>query len=137
MQRSNPFVNQETVLEETNKYPELRGLLPAVFSEEVCDIWSVAPVEEKENKPIKSDIPVLLLTGSYDNETPTQWAQEMAKNLKNSFHLDFHGWRHGITTNWSNTCGMKTANAFFNNPYKKPEFTCFDELKQLDFKVDY
>jgi predicted acyl esterase len=70
---------------------------------------------------VKSDVPVLLISGEYDNETPLKWAQQMQQNLPNSQHLIFKGWHHTPTTYWNNPCGMNAANAFFNNPSKKPE----------------
>ena len=65
-----PFTSKKIIETETNKYPQIKGLSPAVFKSTVCDIWGVQKVSEIENKSIKSDIPVLLISGEYDNETP-------------------------------------------------------------------
>lgn len=132
----NPFNSQEKITTETNKYPAVMGLSPAVFKNEVCNIWNVRKVSKIENEAIKSDIPILLISGEYDNETPVKWAESMTNNLTNSFHLVFKGWKHGPTTNWSNQCAMQAANDFFNNPSIKPNPECFAEIQSPIFKIE-
>ena len=131
-----PFNSQEIVKAETSKYPEVEGLSPAVFDDEICRIWNVKKVSEIENQPIKSEIPVLLISGEYDNETPVKWAESMMTNLTNSYHLTFRGWKHTPTTNWGNQCAMQTANDFFNNPSIKPNPACFGKIKSPEFKTE-
>jgi len=131
----NPFNSQEKITSETNKYSEVKGLSPTVFDNEVCKIWSVKKVAELENQAVKSNIPVLLINGEYDELTPVKWAKSMTYNLSNSFHLIFKGWKHGPTTNWGNPCAMEAANDFFNNPIVKPNPECFEEVKRPEFKT--
>ena len=131
-----PFNSQEIIASETRKYPQVEGLSPAVFENGICNIWSVEKLEEIENQPIKSNIPVLLISGEYDNETPVKWAESMKNNLPNSYHLIFKGWKHTPTTNWGNQCAMKSANDFFNNPSVKPNLDCFAEIKSPKFKTE-
>ncbi|MDC6387969.1 alpha/beta fold hydrolase [Maribacter sp. PR1] len=132
----NPFNSQEKIALETNKYPAVKGLSPTVFGNEICNIWNVQKVSEIENESIKSDIPTLLISGEYDNETPVKWARLMTNNLTNSHHLIFKGWKHGPTTYWSNPCAMQAANEFFNNPTFKPNPECFGQIESPIFKTD-
>jgi len=132
----NPFNSQEKIAIETNKYPAVKGLSPAVFENEICNIWNVRKVSKTENNAVKSDIPILLISGEYDNETPVKWAESMLSSLTNSFHLIFKGWKHGPTTNWSNQCAMQAANDFFNNPTMKPNPACFANMKRPVFKIE-
>ena len=131
-----PFNAQEKIIEETNKYPAVKGLSPAVFEDEICKIWSVKRVSDIENQAVKSNIPVLLISGEYDELTPLKWAESMTGNLKNSYHLIFKGWKHGPTTNWSNPCAMQAANDFFNDPTAKPNPTCFEQIKRPEFRTE-
>ena len=112
----NPFNSQEIIQAETSKYPQVEGLSPAVFEDEVCKIWSVKKVSDRENEAIHTEVPVLLISGEYDNETPVKWAASMMTSLSNSYHIIFQGWKHIPTTNWGHTCAMQAANDFFNNP---------------------
>ena len=66
-----------------------------------------------ENESIRSDVPVLLINGQYDNETPVKWGKKLSNNLSNSYHIVFKGWKHTPTTYWSNPCGMQVAIRFF------------------------
>lgn len=131
-----PFVSQGTVAAETNRYPFVKGLSPVVFTTEICRIWQVAPEPAKENEPVRSDIPVLLINGGYDYDTPPKWATAMQQQLPNSFHFVFKGWKHVPTTYWSNPCGMELANIFFNDPFTKPVVACFDEMGAVSFSLD-
>lgn len=132
----NPFNSQETIEIETNKYPQVKGLSPAVFNNKICEIWSVKKVPDIENQVVKSDIPVLFISGEYDNETPVKWAESMTQNFENSYHLVFKGWKHTPTTNWSNQCAMQSANDFFNNPNENPNPDCFRQIGSPEFKIN-
>ncbi|MEO1032285.1 MAG: alpha/beta fold hydrolase [Bacteroidota bacterium] len=131
-----PFNSQEMITEETNRYPEVTGLSPAIPEASVCDIWGVKKVSDIENKAIKTDIPVLLISGEYDEVTPVKWAQGMLPNLKNAYHIIFKGWKHTPTTYWDNPCGMEVANNFFKNPNTKPSPQCFKTIKTPKFKTN-
>ncbi|MEM9821009.1 MAG: alpha/beta fold hydrolase [Bacteroidota bacterium] len=128
-----PFNSQEIIAKERSKYPEVTGLAPNVFDAEVCEIWGVKRAAAIENQAVKSDIPVLLISGEYDNETPVKWAEAMRKNLSNSHHLVFKAWKHIPTTNWGDPCAMQAANDFFNAPHKKPEPNCLKQMKRPEF----
>jgi pimeloyl-ACP methyl ester carboxylesterase len=130
------FNDDLKIAAERKKHELLMNISPQVFEAEICNIWSVKKATERDNSPIKSDIPVLLMSGEYDNETPPKWASQMQKNLTNSFHLVFKGWAHMLTTNWSNQCAMTAANQFFNDPFKKPDALCMSKVVEAIFKTE-
>ncbi|NNJ88283.1 MAG: alpha/beta hydrolase [Eudoraea sp.] len=132
----NPFNSLEKIESETNKYPEVKGLSPAVFDNKICEIWSVESVAEIENQAVQSNVPVLFINGEYDNETPVKWVKSMTDNFENSYHLIFKGWKHTPTTNWSNQCAMEAANEFFNNPNDKPNPECLGQIGSREFKTE-
>ena len=131
-----PFVSPKAVAEESDRYPAIEGISAGMYDEEICDIWGVRPAKAMENQAVSSTIPVLLISGSYDNATPVKWATDMTQRFPNSFHLIFKGWGHGPTTNWGEPCAMQAANAFFNNPSIKPELDCIAQLKTPIFKTE-
>ena len=128
-----PFASQSVIQQETNRYPFCRGLSPAVFDSSICGIWGVQPAATSENLPVSSEIPLLLISGEYDSQTPPHWAAAMQKNFPNSYHLVFRAWLHTPTTNWGNPCGMQVAQAFFNAPHEAPVLPCFEQLTAPDF----
>ena len=131
-----PFVDIKVVKQQMDANPAIKGLGSWVFEPEICRVWNVQAEGLRENEAVKSDIPVLLITGEYDNETPPRWANDMQKNLSNSFHLIFKGWKHGPTTYWSNPCAMNMANEFFNDPTRKPQNECFEQIMTPAFVVE-
>ncbi len=131
----NPFSSQDIIESETNIHPEVKGMSPAVFDDSICKVWGVNKVGDIENQPITTEIPILLISGEYDNETPPKWARSMMDNLQNSHHLIFEGWKHTPTTNWSNQCAMVAANEFFNSPEVKPNPACLEQINTPDFKI--
>ncbi|MDT0622693.1 alpha/beta fold hydrolase [Croceitalea vernalis] len=131
-----PFSSQSIIKTETTKYPEVKGLSSETFEEEICKIWGVQKVSEIEDLAVKSDIPVLLINGEYDNLTPPKWANSMSNNLVNSYQFVFKGWKHTPTTNWGNPCAMILANEFFNNPKEKPNSDCFEQIGSPEFKTE-
>jgi len=131
-----PFNDWEKVKAETHRYPEIKGLSPATYDSTICEIWGVSKVADVEDEAVKSDIPILLISGEYDELTPPRWAKAMRRNLKNSHHLVFKGWKHSPTTNWGNPCAMEAANAFFNNPRERANPDCLERIKAPEFKME-
>lgn len=132
----NPFNSWDEIQQETTRYPEVKGLSPAVFSKNVCKIWGVERAGELENTAVQSEIPALFINGEYDSETPPRWAKSMTNNFPNSFHLVFDGWKHTPTTNWSDQCAMEAANIFFNNPSIRPNPNCLEEIGGAEFRTE-
>jgi pimeloyl-ACP methyl ester carboxylesterase len=49
-----------------------------------CAIWPHAKVSKDYLKPVRSDVPVLLIAGAEDPATPASWAEHAAASLSNS-----------------------------------------------------
>jgi pimeloyl-ACP methyl ester carboxylesterase len=62
---------------------------------EVCRIWGVEPLPESFWEPVKSDIPVLVISGELDPVTPPAWGDAIAEHLTNSIHVVVPGGGHG------------------------------------------
>ncbi len=127
------FASDKVIQREKSAYPGLSGLSPAVFEREICDVWGVKPEAASENRPVESTLPVLLINGEYDPDTPPKWAEAMLARLKNGHHLVFRGYGHLPVFYWPDPCAMEMANAFFNDPTKKPDLPCFSEIQSPDF----
>jgi len=130
-----PYNDHRKQQKSSAQYAAIKGYNPKVFEEDICKIWRVQKVSAREKQAVKSNIPVLLLNGSYDPNTPPEWAANMQQNLPNSYHIVFPGWGHTVSLNWGNPCGMQMANAFFNDPTKRPTTECFEKIGKPKFKV--
>ena len=63
-----------------------------------CAFWPRGSVPEGYREPVKSDVPVLLLSGELDPVTPPAWAEDARKTLSNSKHVVLPGVGHGTSS---------------------------------------
>ncbi len=54
---------------------------------EVCRVWGVKPLPESFWEPVRSDLPVLIISGERDPVTPPAWGDAVAEHLPNSLHV--------------------------------------------------
>lgn len=60
-----------------------------------CDAWEAKPVDESFLEPVRSDVPVLILSGYYDPSTPPSLGDRVAQHLPNSRHVVVRNESHG------------------------------------------
>jgi pimeloyl-ACP methyl ester carboxylesterase len=63
---------------------------------EACALWPRAEIESDYQQPVKSDVPVLILTGEWDPVTPPSNGERVAKTLTNSLHVIVPSGAHGL-----------------------------------------
>jgi len=63
---------------------------------EACALWPRATIERDYSQPVRSDVPVLILTGEWDPVTPPSNGESAAKSLKNSLHIVVPHGAHGL-----------------------------------------
>ena len=63
---------------------------------EACGLWPKATVDAGYAQPVKSDKPVLILTGEWDPVTPPSQGDAAAKSLSNSLHVVVPHGGHGL-----------------------------------------
>ncbi|HYH83166.1 MAG TPA: alpha/beta hydrolase [Longimicrobium sp.] len=61
-----------------------------------CAEWPVRPVERAFLEPVRSDVPVLILTGQWDPATPPAQGHEALRTLPNGRHLVIPSAGHGF-----------------------------------------
>lgn len=61
----------------------------------VCRIWGVTPLPASFWEPVRSDLPVLIISGERDPVTPPAWGDAVAEYLPNSLHVVVPGGGHG------------------------------------------
>lgn len=122
-----PFASSEVVEAERERHAPIRGMSPALFGPEICTCWGVAPADPQDRAPVKSDIPTLILSGSYDPFTPQSWGEYLARSLDGAHHLVFQGWGHAPTSYWDEPCAMALAVDFFRDPTVAPSADCLPD----------
>ena len=63
---------------------------------EACALWPRATIAKDYSDSVRSDVPVLILTGELDPVTPPSNGDAVAKTLKNSLHIVVPHGAHGL-----------------------------------------
>ena len=63
---------------------------------EACAEWPQGTVEKGYGDPVRSDVPVLITTGSLDPVTPPLYGDRISRNLPNSLHVIVPAGGHGF-----------------------------------------
>jgi len=128
-----PFENMQKIKAQSFRYSRLNGY-EVMTLPDICRVWKVPAAKQIENKPIRSDVPTMILTAEYDAYTPSAWGQLIARNLKNSFLFEVPWAGHGPA--FSTPCAREMIANFFDNPKSAPNSSCLDKIrKDYDFKV--
>jgi len=88
---------------------------------DVCRVWDVPPAPPSARRLVRSDVPTLLLAGSFDAVTPPSWAEAAARRLTNSLIVTIPGVGHGVAD--ASPCAVRVMNSFLRRP-AAPDTTC-------------
>ena len=103
---------------------------PAQFKK-VCEIWQVKKSHCPWTTPVRSDTPVLLLSGGFDPITPAENGRIARQSLQNSFAFEFPTGGHGAAL--SGACQDGIIQAFLDNPTSAPDGACITPAENLEF----
>ena len=120
-------------------YPELLALTAGdAFSGDgvfaVCQKWGSAATDPKEDQPVTSDIPTLVLAGEYDPITPPEWGQQAADTLSRHYSYVFPGIGHGVAT--ADDCPQSITMAFLADPTVAPNASCVSGMGGPEWVVE-
>lgn len=102
-----------------------------------CKTWGSTGPVLGEKDAVVSDIPSLVITGTFDSATPPQDGKKAAENLANSYYFEFPNQGHVPTASDESGCAMKIALEFLNNPLVEPNRDCMTQLPPVKFLVPY
>ncbi len=122
-----PFATLAEVQAAAAEYPRLETFFAGVmeFTEhvyQICAAYGIGEPDPRENEPVVSDIPTLLLAGEYDPITPPFWAPLVAETLRTSYVYEFSGTGHAVITRGS--CPQSLIRSFLDNPQRAPDGSC-------------
>jgi pimeloyl-ACP methyl ester carboxylesterase len=136
--------NQQVLIHLVNCYdiygPEFRAMRdsvnalarPAFRSDRLddCPIWQTHFAEPSEHKPVRSDIPTLILTGRFDDRTPTEHARRIAATLSHSYLYEFPDEGHDAR---AGGCHLSIIKQFLDNPFRAPDTSCIAAILPVLF----
>lgn len=121
-----PFAGEEQLDRVEN--PRLRAFYEgdAADEAEACALWDVPAAPERENEPVSSDIPTLVLAGEYDPITPPEWGEQVASTLDNATYLLFPGLGHGVSVD--HPCPLQITLDFLEEPESELDTSCIAQM---------
>lgn len=125
-----PFEDPRLVEEQTSPAWGLAGVDERTTSTAVCRAWNVAAAAPSEHEPVASDVPVLVLAGAFDPDTPPQWGRSLLERMPHARMILFPGESHGAGFN---RCGAAIETAFFHDPSGPLPLECVLKMRGADF----
>lgn len=92
---------------------------------EVCRSWRIGLLDRSLVQPVKSDIPTLLLSGSFDPITPPAHAERVAANLSRAQTVTFARGTHGQA--FTQPCANRLIAEFLDRPERRAAADCANE----------
>ncbi|MGH6615719.1 alpha/beta fold hydrolase [Sphingomonas sp.] len=86
-----------------------------------CRYWPQSPLPAGYRRPVRSDVPVLMVTGENDGGTPTWFTRHAAKGFRSSFVLLAPGQGH---TEWSDCIARHYAALVRDGAIKNGKDSC-------------
>jgi pimeloyl-ACP methyl ester carboxylesterase len=90
-----------------------------------CSRWDVAAADSSVSQPVTSDLPVLLMAGTFDAITQPFLADSAAATLTNSRVVRFPAVGHDVVS--ASPCGREVLGGFLDEP-DGYETTCVDSM---------
>jgi pimeloyl-ACP methyl ester carboxylesterase len=133
------FNTQEDLNNAVNRYPKLAGFFSGVLetsgvSSELCAGYRTNSPDPRENQPVFSRIPTLLLVGEYDPITPPEWGEVAANGLSVSYTYAFPGTGHAVVGRGACPVGM--IRNFLAAPERAPDASCIAGFSGPNFVVN-
>jgi len=94
--------------------------------EVLCEAWQSGVADAIEGEAISSEIPTLILSGTFDPITPPIYNERVAAEYPNGFFYQFPGVGHGVSI--ASECAMSISRDFFENPTEEPDSACLADV---------
>ncbi len=104
--------------------------------QQACAQWARSELPDDFREPLKSDIPTLIITGTFDPVTPPSTAMKIAETLPNGFVVSIPTMSHsvgGLSNSW---CFHKMVIDFLNDPSRKPDTSCVAGMLPGPYRVN-
>ena len=101
-----------------------------------CGLWPRAMLGSKYAEPVRSDKPVLIMTGEWDPVTPPSQGDAVAKALPNSLHIVVNDGAHGLNGLQGVECLDRLMTQFVERgAVKDLDTSCTKNIKRKGFAL--
>jgi pimeloyl-ACP methyl ester carboxylesterase len=126
-----PFESLDVAVEVARAQPipefAAPGLAEAAAQFAICEVWTSGRAAEIERLPVRSNIPTLILSGSYDAQTPVSWAKSAFVTLPNATFVLLPMTGHGALQ--YSSCAERIVRTFIDGPGKEIQTACVATLR--------
>lgn len=102
------------------------------FQDSFCQVWNVPKRPDSQRVRVRSDIPTLVISGTFDAKTGARWGAYAAETLPNSTYVKINGIGHWVVA--QSPCAQDILRSFLNAP-KAPDVACAAATKPAPFTV--
>ncbi|MBN1584103.1 MAG: alpha/beta fold hydrolase [Anaerolineae bacterium] len=96
-----------------------------------CRAWGGGAADPRENEPVGSDIPALVMAGEYDAARSVAAARLAAEKLSNGMVVVFPGAGH--STVLAGACPLAVMGSFLGDPTSTPDTDCIVRMERPQF----
>ncbi|MCI0672914.1 MAG: alpha/beta hydrolase [Myxococcaceae bacterium] len=102
---------------------------------EACGVWPKGELPAGYREPVRTEVPVLLLSGELDPVTPPSWGEDAARTLTHSLHVVVPAVGHGA---WSHACARDLVRDFVSaGRVEGLRPTCGEAAKRPPFFIHF
>jgi pimeloyl-ACP methyl ester carboxylesterase len=96
-----------------------------IFDE--CRAWGLGKSDPAARMPASSELPTLILSGTFDSNVSPAWVDDIIKGFPNSVVLHFPGIGHGVLP--TSACAQSIMTDFLDNPGPDVDRSCIANTK--------
>lgn len=130
---SKPRGRYDTKASLLENYPDFSSLY-VDFEGSLCDAWQPGSAGKKTFEPVKSNLPVLILSGEYDPVCPPVFGELTARSLPASTFIIVPSASHAAIH--ADDCLRNIANNFLLSPGAKLNIDCVRERPKIKFVLE-
>jgi pimeloyl-ACP methyl ester carboxylesterase len=99
-----------------------------------CEEWLPRLPDASTRTPVRSDIPTLILTGYFDDRTPTEHARRIASTLSRAYLVEFPDEGHDARPS---RCHFAIELQFWEDPTRPPDTSCVGTIPSIVFATTW
>lgn len=121
-----PYTTIDEVNDQVTAFPMLDGYSRHGGELDICNAWQLPPAFGLLAEPVSSDIPTLIIGGSYDPITPPEWSRTAAVNLTNSTFVEIPSAGHNTLD--GTICPDLIILDFLDDPGGDLDLSCLNDI---------
>jgi pimeloyl-ACP methyl ester carboxylesterase len=103
-----------------------------------CELWPRGTIDSKYAEPVRSNKPVLIVTGEWDPVTPPAHGDAVAKTLTNSLHVVVPDGAHGLDSLENIDCLDRIITQFIaRGAVKDLDTACVKTIRRKGFQLKF